>query len=54
MRPITVYLDAKDIEELKKQAKELVLPPHTLARAILVRGLRKESNSQGKEGGILK
>jgi hypothetical protein len=40
MRPLTIYLDESDIEELRKQAVELILPPHTYARSLLVTALR--------------
>ncbi len=43
MRSMTVYLEPADIEELREQAKSLILPPHVYARSLLVRALREQA-----------
>jgi len=42
MKSFTIMMEYEDIERLKRFAKEVNLPPHVLARSILLRGLKAE------------
>jgi hypothetical protein len=44
MKAFTVMLEQEDIERLKRRAKGLELPPHTLARSLLLLALKKDAN----------
>jgi hypothetical protein len=39
----TISLDPKDIERLTKIAREKDLPPRTLARVFILKGIRSET-----------
>jgi len=42
MEPYTVYLDKNDIGLLQEVARRMRLPPHVLARSLLLRMLEQE------------
>lgn len=42
MKSFTIMMEPEDIERFKRFAKEINLPPHVLARSILLRGLKAE------------
>ena len=54
--PYSISLEKEEVTEIKEMADRLNLPPRTLARAILLRGLRRENvidpNSNESERGI--
>jgi len=42
MRSFTINMEREDIERLRRFANEIKIPPHVLARSILLRGLKAE------------
>lgn len=46
--PYSLSLEKEEIAEIKELADRLNLPPRTLARAILLRGLRRENITDSK------
>lgn len=43
MKAFTVMLEEEDVDRLRKLALSIKLPPHVLARSILLRGLDEEN-----------
>jgi len=50
MKSFTVMLDESDIDHLKTFASRINIPPHVLARSILLRGLEVEIDKWNLEG----
>jgi len=42
MKSFTIMMEPEDIERFKRFAKDINIPPHVLARSILLRGLKTE------------
>jgi len=42
MKPYTVYLEKEDIDLLQETARRMKVPPHVLARSLLLRMLERE------------
>lgn len=42
MKSFTIMMEREDIERLRRFANEIKIPPHVLARSILLRGLKTE------------
>jgi hypothetical protein len=45
MKPYTVYLEKEDIDLLQETARRMRVPPHVLARSLLLRMLERERSN---------